>query len=212
MPGMKPSRSIFGKSAKRTIDIVGALAGLLFLSPLFLFVALGVRRTMGRPVFFSQERAGKGGTLFRLFKFRTMRNSRDASGNFLEDEERLTSFGSFLRRASLDEIPQLYNVLRGEMSLVGPRPLLPEYVPLYNSRQRRRLEMLPGITGWAQINGRNALSWEEKFELDVWYVENWNLFLDFRILWRTFPRVFRCSGISQEGHATMEKFRGSPKS
>ncbi len=208
----KYSPSDFGKIAKRLLDTLGAFAGLLFLSPLFLFVFLGVRLTMGSPVLFSQLRAGKGGAPFRLFKFRTMRNSRDASGSLLEDEKRITSFGSFLRAASLDEIPQLYNVLRGEMSLVGPRPLLLEYVPLYNHRQRRRLEMLPGITGWAQINGRNALSWEEKFEFDVWYVENWSFMLDCRILWKTLARVVSPSGISHEGHATMEKFQGTPSS
>jgi lipopolysaccharide/colanic/teichoic acid biosynthesis glycosyltransferase len=164
---------------------------------------------MGSPVLFRQPRAGKDGVPFELFKFRTMRNARDASGNLLEDAQRLTPLGDFLRRASLDELPQLYNVLRGEMSLVGPRPLLLEYVPLYNDQQRRRLEMLPGITGWAQINGRNALSWEEKFRLDVWYVENWSFWLDCKILWKTLGRVFRPSGISHEGHATMEKFRGT---
>ncbi len=207
---MKRGLSKGERAVKRGLDIVGAVAGLFLLSPLFLFVFLGVFCTLGRPVLFSQERAGRGGASFRLFKFRTMRNSRDVAGNLLEDWERLTSFGNFLRAASLDEIPQLYNVLRGEMSLVGPRPLLPEYVPLYDSRQRRRLEMFPGITGWAQINGRNALSWEEKFELDVWYVENWSLKLDFLILCKTLGKVLRPAGISQEGHATMEKFRGTP--
>ena len=199
------------RTAKRWLDILGSSVGLLLLAPLFLLVSLGVGVSMGRPVLFRQPRAGKDGVPFDLFKFRTMGNARDASGNLLEDAKRLTSFGDFLRRASLDELPQLYNVLRGEMSLVGPRPLLLEYVPLYNEEQCRRLEMLPGITGWAQINGRNALSWEEKFHLDVWYVENWSFWLDCKILWKTLGRVFRPSGISHEGHATMEKFRGTPR-
>jgi lipopolysaccharide/colanic/teichoic acid biosynthesis glycosyltransferase len=198
-----------GRRAKRWLDILGASVGLLLLAPLLLLVSLGVAACMGSPVLFRQPRAGKDGVPFELFKFRTMRNARDASGNLLEDAQRLTPLGDFLRRASLDELPQLYNVLRGEMSLVGPRPLLLEYVPLYNDQQRRRLEMLPGITGWAQINGRNALSWEEKFRLDVWYVENWSFWLDCKILWKTLGRVFRPSGISHEGHATMEKFRGT---
>jgi lipopolysaccharide/colanic/teichoic acid biosynthesis glycosyltransferase len=209
MGSRKNGSCLPGRRAKRWLDILGASVGLLLLAPLLLLVSLGVAACMGRPVLFRQPRAGKDGVPFELFKFRTMRNARDASGNLLEDAQRLTPLGDFLRRASLDELPQLYNVLRGEMSLVGPRPLLLEYVPLYNHQQRRRLEMLPGITGWAQINGRNALSWEEKFRLDVWYVENWSFWLDCKILWKTLGRVLRPSGISHEGHATMEKFRGT---
>ncbi len=210
MGSRKNGPCLSGRRAKRWLDILGASVGLLLLAPLLLLVSLGVAVCMGRPVLFRQPRAGKDGIPFELFKFRTMRNARDASGNLLEDAQRLTPLGDFLRRASLDELPQLYNVLRGEMSLVGPRPLLLEYVPLYSHQQRRRLEMLPGITGWAQINGRNALSWEEKFRLDVWYVEHWSFRLDCKILWKTLGRVFRPSGISHEGHATMEKFRGTP--
>ncbi len=196
---------------KRAFDVVGATVGLVVLAPFFFFAYVGVLCSMGSPALFRQFRAGKGGKPFRLFKFRTMSNARDLSGKPLEDGQRLTSFGKFLRRTSLDEIPQLWNVLRGEMSLVGPRPLLLEYVPLYSDEQRKRLWMLPGITGWAQVNGRNALSWEEKFRLDVWYVEHWSFLMDCRILGKTVLNILRPSGISQEGHATMEKFRGTSR-
>ena len=194
---------------KRLLDIVGALLGLLLLSPVFLGITLAVRRRMGPPALFSQLRAGLGGRPFRLYKFRSMTDARDGDGSLLPDADRLTPLGVFLRRTSLDELPQLWNVLCGAMSLVGPRPLLPEYVPLYDERQRKRLSVKPGITGWAQINGRNALTWEEKFELDVWYVEHRSLRLDLKILAATAWKVLRREGISAPGAATMPPFRGS---
>lgn len=194
---------------KRLLDITGALLGLLLLSPVFLGITLAVRRRMGPPALFSQLRAGLGGRPFRLYKFRSMTDARDGDGSLLPDADRLTPLGVFLRRTSLDELPQLWNVLRGAMSLVGPRPLLLEYVPLYDERQRKRLSVRPGITGWAQINGRNALTWEEKFELDVWYVEHRSLWLDLEILAATAWKVLRREGISAPGAATMPPFRGS---
>ena len=194
---------------KRLLDIVGALLGLLLLSPVFLGITLAVRRRMGPPALFSQLRAGLGGRPFRLYKFRSMTDARDGDGSLLPDADRLTPLGVFLRRTSLDELPQLWNVLCGAMSLVGPRPLLLEYVPLYDERQRKRLSVRPGITGWAQINGRNALTWEEKFELDVWYVEHRSLRLDLKILAATAWKVLRREGISAPGAATMPPFRGS---
>ena len=196
---------------KRPLDITGALLGLLLLSPVFLGITLVVRRRMGPPALFSQLRAGLGGRPFRLYKFRSMTDTRDKDGSLLPDAERLTPLGVFLRRTSLDELPQLWNVLRGTMSLVGPRPLPLEYVPLYNERQRKRLSVRPGITGWAQINGRNALAWEEKFELDVWYVEHRSLWLDLKILAATAWKVLRREGISAPGAATMPPFRGNVK-
>ena len=194
---------------KRLLDIVGALLGLLLLSPVFLGITLAVRRRMGPPALFSQLRAGLGGRPFRLYKFRSMTDARDGDGSLLPDADRLTPLGVFLRRTSLDELPQLWNVLCGAMSLVGPRPLLLEYVPLYDERQRKRLSVKPGITGWAQINGRNALTWEEKFELDVWYVEHRSLRLDLKILAATAWKVLRREGIAHPGEATMPRFRGS---
>lgn len=195
--------------AKRLLDISVALALLLFFSPLFAGIALAIALAMGRPVFFRQMRPGKDGAPFMLLKFRTMSDERDRDGSLRPDAERLTPLGKFLRRASLDELPQLWNVLRGEMSLVGPRPLLMEYLPRYNAAQRRRHEVKPGITGWAQINGRNALSWEEKFALDVWYVDNRTFWLDLRILALTALAVLRGEGISAPGEATMPPFLGS---
>ena len=183
--------------------------GLLALSPLLLILALLVRVKHGPPAFFCQQRPGLRGKPFQMLKFRTMTNERDAKGNLLPDEQRLTAFGKFLRRTSLDELPGLINVLKGDMSLVGPRPLLMEYLPLYSPEQARRHEVRPGITGWAQVNGRNALSWEEKFILDVWYVDNQSFWLDIKICWMTFIKVFQREGISQQGHATMEKFKGN---
>ena len=171
-----------------------------------LVVALLIRARLGAPILFRQQRPGLGGRSFLLYKFRTMRE-----GEALPDAERLTPLGAALRRASLDELPQLFNVLRGEMSLVGPRPLLMEYLPLYSARQARRHEVLPGITGWAQVNGRNATSWPERFELDVWYVEHRSFGLDLKILWLTLARVFSGADVSQPGQATMEKFRGNDK-
>ena len=194
---------------KRVLDIAGALAGLLLLSPVFLGITLAIRRRMGPPALFSQLRAGLGGRPFRLYKFRSMTDARDGDGSLLPDADRLTPLGLFLRRTSLDELPQLWNVLRGAMSLVGPRPLLPEYVPLYDERQRKRLSVRPGITGWAQINGRNALTWEEKFELDVWYVEHRTFWLDLKILAATAWKVLRREGIAAPGEATMPPFRGT---
>ncbi len=189
---------------KRAFDIFVATLMLLALAPVMLLVASLVRVRMGAPVLFRQQRPGRGGRPFMLYKFRSM-----LEGESLPDAQRLTPLGALLRRASLDELPQLLNVLRGDMSLVGPRPLLMEYLPLYSARQARRHEVLPGITGWAQVNGRNATSWPERLELDVWYVEHQSFGLDLKILWLTLARVFSGAGVSQPGQATMEKFRGN---
>jgi lipopolysaccharide/colanic/teichoic acid biosynthesis glycosyltransferase len=170
-----------------------------------------VKYKHGSPVIFRQPRPGLFGKVFTFYKFRTMRNRQDKNGNILEDKDRITSLGKILRSTSLDELPSLFNVLRGDMSLVGPRPLLDEYLPLYNEMQKRRHDMKPGITGWAQINGRNAISWEEKFNLDLWYVDNQSLFLDIRILFYTIVKVVRREGISSSNNVTMEKFKGSKK-
>ena len=196
-------------NADRIGNFIAALLTLIALCPLLIVIAVLVRFKLGSPVFYRQERPGLNGKPFFMNKFRTMTDQRDHDGNLLPDEQRLTSFGKSLRSTSLDELPELINVLKGEMSLVGPRPLLMEYLPLYTLDQARRHEVLPGITGWAQVNGRNAISWEEKFELDVWYVDNRTLLIDLRILWMTLIKVFKQQGISQEGQATMEKFRGS---
>ena len=196
---------------KRIFDLVGA-AFLLTLLALPLVVIAGLVRTqMGAPVLFRQVRPGRKGELFEMIKFRTMRDAVDDRGQPLPDAQRLTGFGRFLRASSLDELPELWNVLKGDMSLVGPRPLLPEYLPLYSPHQARRHEVRPGITGWAQVNGRNALSWEEKFALDVWYVDNRSFLLDLKILWATAARVIRRDGISAEGEATMARFTGDRK-
>ena len=194
---------------KRVIDFTASLIILVILAPLMIVLALAVRLRMGAPVIFSQARPGLHGSLFRLYKFRTMTDAADERGEPLPDAARLTRFGRFLRASSLDELPAIWNVLKGDMSLVGPRPLLVEYLPLYSAEQNRRHEVRPGITGWAQVNGRNRLSWQKKFELDVWYVDNRSLFLDIKILVMTLVRVFQRRDISQEGHATMEKFRGN---
>lgn len=193
---------------KRFFDSVAAGVALLLLSPLFVLVAMLVRVNLGSPVLFRQLRPGLNGKPFRMVKFRTMRDAVDAHGHVLPDDQRLTSFGRFLRSASLDELPGLWNVLTGDMSLVGPRPLLMEYLPLYSPEQARRHEVRPGITGWAQVNGRNAISWEEKFKLDVWYVDNQSLWLDIRILFMTVKKVVVRDGISADGEATMSKFTG----
>ncbi|MDC0761930.1 sugar transferase [Brevibacillus sp. HB1.4B] len=182
---------------------------LVILSPLILLVSLLIRWKLGSPVLFVQERPGLHGKPFFIYKFRTMTNERDESGELLSDEQRLGSFGTLLRKYSLDELPQIWNVLRGEMSLVGPRPLLMEYLSLYTPRQLKRHDVKPGITGWAQVNGRNAIDWEQKFELDVWYVENGSFFLDMRIIGLTIKRVFQSTGINQQGSVTVEDFRGS---
>lgn len=195
---------------KRLFDVLVAGVGIGLLAIPMLIIALLIRKHMGSPVIFSQVRPGLHGKPFTMYKFRTMRDARDAKGNLLSDAERITPLGQFLRRTSLDELPELWNVLKGEMSLVGPRPLLMEYLPLYSSEQARRHEALPGVTGWAQVNGRNAISWEEKFRLDVWYIQNWNFALDVKILWMTVQKVFKREGISAAGEATMARFTGSP--
>lgn len=194
---------------KRLMDICLASVALVVLALPMLIIALLVRLRMGSPVLFRQQRAGLHGKPFTLIKFRTMRDARDEKGELLPDEIRLTRFGKWLRDTSLDELPELFNVLKGEMSLVGPRPLLLEYLPRYSAEQARRHEVKPGITGWAQVNGRNALSWEEKFRLDVWYVDHWNLWLDMKILLMTVWKVLKREGISAEGSATMPLFTGT---
>lgn len=194
---------------KRFFDILLACLALLILGLPLLFLTWQVRRKLGNPAFFRQRRPGVGGRPFNMVKFRTMTDARGASGALLADADRLTPFGRFLRASSLDELPELWNVLKGDMSLVGPRPLLMDYLPLYSAEQARRHEVRPGITGWAQINGRNALSWEEKFKLDVWYVDNRSFRLDIKILWLTVRKVLMRDGISAAGEATMPRFVGS---
>lgn len=194
---------------KRALDLAVSATALVAVSPVLALTAGVVRLFLGSPILFSQARPGLGGRPFRMYKFRTMRELTDAAGNPLPDVQRLTGLGRFLRATSLDELPGLFNVLRGEMSLVGPRPLLVEYLPLYSAEQARRHEVRPGITGWAQVNGRNALSWEERFRLDVWYVDHRSFWLDLRILLLTVRKVIVREGISQQGSATMERFRGS---
>jgi len=194
---------------KRTIDLIGAFTGLLLLSPIFLIVTLGLFiANKGKP-FFIQKRPGKNGRLFNIIKFKTMTDAKNAQGHLLPDSLRLTAVGKFVRKTSLDEIPQLLNVIKGDMSLIGPRPLLPEYLPLYNKEQKRRHEVKPGITGWAQVNGRNAISWEEKFNYDVWYVDHLSFLTDVRIILLTFKKNFKTSNIAAEGHVTMPTFTGS---
>ena len=194
---------------KTIFDRLLALAGLILLSPLFLLVLAALFVANAGQPFFLQERPGLHGKIFRIIKFRTMNNRRNAAGELLPDGERLTAAGRFVRKTSLDEIPQLINVLKGDMSLIGPRPLLVEYLPLYNAEQARRHEVRPGITGWAQVNGRNAIDWQTKFRLDVWYADHISFLLDLKILWMTVLKVFRSEGISSQGSATMEKFRGN---
>ena len=194
---------------KRLLDFLGAAFGLIFLSPILLWLAWRIRQDMDGPILFRQNRTGKGGKLFKMIKFRTMRDKLDENRQQLPDSERLTPFGMKLRSTSADELTELWNVLKGEMSLVGPRPLLMEYLPLYTFEQARRHEVRPGITGWAQVNGRNAISWEEKFELDVWYIDNRTIWLDFVILWITVKKVLTREGISSDMDATMPKFTGS---
>ncbi|MCB1657544.1 MAG: sugar transferase [Pseudomonadales bacterium] len=197
---------------KRLLDIIVAAIALLLLSPLYALVAYKVKKNLGSPVLFRQVRPGLHGKPFQMTKFRTMLDSVDAQGNSLPDEVRLTDFGKFLRSTSLDELPELWNVLKGDMSLVGPRPLLMEYLPLYTTEQARRHKVRPGVTGWAQINGRNAISWEQKFELDTWYVDNQSLWLDIKILFLTVWKVVHRDGISADGEATMSRFMGSSDS
>jgi lipopolysaccharide/colanic/teichoic acid biosynthesis glycosyltransferase len=202
-------RGLLRDVLKRAVDVVGASAALAVAAPVMAATALAIAKDLGRPVLFTQQRPGRDGVPFTMIKFRTMRDTTDSLGRLLADGERLTPLGRFLRSTSLDELPELLNVLRGEMSLVGPRPLLMEYLGLYNDEQARRHEVKPGITGWAQIHGRNELSWEEKFALDVWYVEHRSFFLDLQILARTVLAVLRRDGISHEGDATMPPFTGS---
>jgi len=205
-------RAVAGyEAAKRLFDILFALAWLIGFAPLLLGLAVLVRIRLGSPVLFSQVRPGKDARPFRMVKFRSMTDARDASGELLPDNARLTPFGKFLRSSSLDEFPEMLNVLAGDMSVVGPRPLLMEYVPLYDASQRRRLEVRPGVTGWAQVNGRNALSWDEKFALDTWYVENRGLLLDLRIVARTFFKVFARSGIDHSADRPMPRFTGNAR-
>jgi lipopolysaccharide/colanic/teichoic acid biosynthesis glycosyltransferase len=193
---------------KRTLDLLLATLALLLLGLPLLFLVWQVRRKLGSPVFFQQTRPGLQGRPFKMVKFRTMTDARGPDGQLLPDAERLTAFGRFLRASSLDELPELWNVLKGDMSLVGPRPLLMEYLPLYSPEQARRHHMRPGITGWAQVNGRNAISWEDKFALDVWYVEHRTLWLDVKILWMTIKKVLVREGISAAGESTMPRFEG----
>lgn len=196
---------------KRFLDIIVSLMAILILSPVYLVVALLVRIKLGSPVLFKQKRPGKNGEIFGMCKFRSMTDERDENGELLPDEVRLTSFGKKLRSTSLDELPELFNILKGDMSLVGPRPLLVQYLPLYNERQSHRHDVKPGLTGLAQINGRNAISWEEKFEYDVTYAEKVTFLGDMKILFLTFIKVFKREGISAEGQATMDFFHGSPE-
>ena len=197
------------KFFKRLFDIIASASGLIILSPVFLILVYLIRKNLGSPVFFIQERPGKDGKPFKMIKFRSMRDAVDKDGNPLPDSERLTPFGKKLRAASLDELPELWNVLKGDMSLVGPRPLLMSYLPLYNDFQFRRHEMRPGVTGWAQVNGRNAISWDEKFSYDIWYIDHFSLWFDMKILFLTIKKVFIKEGISAEGEATMPYFTGN---
>lgn len=194
---------------KRLLDIIIASLALILLSPLYIYVALKVRKNLGSPVIFRQVRPGLHGKLFEMIKFRTMTEGRDAEGHLLPNEKRLPKFGKMLRATSLDEMPELWNVIKGDMSIVGPRPLLMEYLPLYNEEQAKRHNVRPGMTGYAQVNGRNAISWEKKFELDVWYVENQSIWLDFKIMFQTVKKVLVKEGINQSEEITMTKFMGN---
>ncbi len=194
---------------KRLFDVIVSTLVLIVFSWLILILAVLVRVNLGSPVFFRQKRPGLDGTIFEMVKFRTMRNATTPDGIPLPDDQRMTKFGNFLRKLSLDELPELWNVVKGDMSLVGPRPLLVQYLDRYSPRQMRRHETRPGVTGWAQVNGRNAVAWEDRFEMDVWYVENWSFTLDLKILWMTVLTVFKRSGVSAEGHVTMPEFMGS---
>lgn len=196
------------QSIKRGIDFILALVGLILASPVLLIVAILVRMKLGSPIFFRQARVGLNGEIFEMIKIRTMKDAYDTNGEPLPDSERLTSFGQFLRKTSLDELPELINVLKGDMSLVGPRPLLVEYLTLYSEEQMRRHNVRPGITGYAQVNGRNNISWAKKFELDIYYVNHFSLYLDIKILWQTVVKVIKQADINQEGNVTVEKFNG----
>lgn len=194
---------------KRLFDFIVALSAFAMLLPIIVIVAILIRTKLGSPILFTQDRPGLKGKVFKMMKFRSMLDAKDKHGNLLPDNERMTKFGAFLRSTSLDELPGLFNVLKGDMSLVGPRPLLVQYLPLYNSEQAKRHNVRPGITGWAQVNGRNAIGWDEKFKLDVWYVENQSFLLDMKILLLTVKKVFIREGISADGHVTIEPFKGS---
>jgi len=202
-------KGIYVNYIKRLLDILLFFIALLVLFFPITILMIFVKMKMGSPIFFTQDRPGLYGRIFRMYKFRTMTNECDPSGNLLPNEKRLTKFGKFLRSTSLDELPELFNVIIGDMSFVGPRPLLVEYLPLYNSFQKRRHDVRPGITGWAQVNGRNAISWDKKFSYDVWYVENVSFFLDLKIMLLTLKKVFKKEGISQAGYVGMEKFKGN---
>lgn len=203
--------NLLGRGAKRFLDVLASSLAILLLSPLLFALAILVAAKMGRPVLFRQQRPGLHGEPFMFYKFRTMTDQRDDKGQLLTDERRITRFGALLRRTTLDELPALLNVLKGDMSLVGPRPLLMRYLPLYGKEQARRHDVKPGLTGWAVVNGRNRLSWEEKFRLDIWYVDNQSFWLDVKILFKTVALIFRRSGVSAEGHATMPEFTGSDR-
>jgi lipopolysaccharide/colanic/teichoic acid biosynthesis glycosyltransferase len=194
---------------KRMIDFILSIVALVVFFPLLIIVSILVYIKLGSPIFFTQDRVGKNGNIFKMIKFRSMVNSKDKNGELLADGKRLTRFGRVLRNTSIDELPELMNIIKGDMSLVGPRPLLVEYITRYSKRQFRRHEVFPGLTGWAQINGRNIISWEKKFELDVWYVENWSILLDIKIIFLTFSKVFKKSGINQDDNITMEEFMGN---
>ena len=200
---------MYSNYLKRLFDFILSLFGFIFLSPLFVFVTIFLTITNNGKPFFFQLRPGKDEKIFKVIKFKTMNDKKDKDGILLPDSERLTAIGSFVRKTSLDEIPQLLNVIKGDMSLIGPRPLLVEYLPLYNQTQKRRHEVRPGITGWAQVNGRNAISWTQKFEYDVWYVDHISISLDIKIFWMTISKVFKSEGISSTTSATMEKFEGN---
>lgn len=196
---------------KRLFDIVFSLLGILILLPVFVSIAFFTYINLGSPIFFRQIRPGKNGKPFQIIKFRTMTDLKNSDGDYKADKARMTPFGHFMRSSSLDELPELWNVLKGDMSIVGPRPLLLEYLPLYSTKQQRRHDLCPGITGWAQINGRNEISWEKKFELDLWYIENRNFLLDLKIILITLKKIVLSEGISREGEATIPKFKGDQK-
>ncbi|MCA8988243.1 MAG: sugar transferase [Planctomycetaceae bacterium] len=205
------TQTFYQRYGKRIFDVTVCLLVFAFAWPIMIVLSLLIACYLGRPVCFCQSRPGRNGKLFTMWKFRSMTNARDAQGELLPDAQRMTRFGKLLRSTSLDELPELWNVLRGEMSLIGPRPLLVQYLPLYSERQARRHEVSPGVTGWAQVNGRNGVPWEERFEMDVWYVENCSFRLDLFILWKTFVTVFQRKGVSAEGHVTMPPFAGTEK-
>ena len=209
---MEHKVGFYEKYIKRLLDFTLSFLALIVLSPVLLVTAVLVRIKLGSPIIFHQERPGKSEKIFRLYKFRSMTDERDENGNLLPDDQRLTRFGQILRSTSLDELPELWNILRGDMSIVGPRPLLVKYLPLYNEEQRHRHDVRPGLTGWAQANGRNAISWEEKFKLDVWYVQHISFWVDVKVIFMTVKKVFCRDGISSETSVTMEEFSGTKES